>query len=382
LALVLGGLGIAGAALSVSLLGRTWIISVAGLLTGVVVPALAGLAIGFLRPGRHVLLLDPANPGLYDLTNQYRRLLSIRSFFTDSFYEMERLWWFFLVVPRCSADPGVTDCKPVGIHGNHFTICRGPKAQVALTRAIQNRVQTALRGTAVAVFSEALGGRLELPHDDRLDVLTSGDSGSRMFVKKFESIEVAGDQRKNAEEALRLWLRGLIHRGHLAPKQAELDLALESKFDIDGFVWDMWQEHEVASKLRTLRRRAQQSSRAWPQQFAVLRAKLDASRTALDKPSLIPFYRCLRTIEHTYLLDSTDEETKKTDLEELLALIREAASVLENWSPQLRRLLPNGTEEKLIDGNGKTRHLLRRMKKALEGLKDQHDAADRLPLPS
>ena len=38
---VLGGLGIAGAALSVSLFGRTWSVSIAGLVAGLVVPTLA-----------------------------------------------------------------------------------------------------------------------------------------------------------------------------------------------------------------------------------------------------------------------------------------------------------------------------------------------------
>lgn len=326
---------IAGTTLTVSLLGRTWQTTLAAFVGSLVVLILGLWLKSRSAQGRHVLMLDPDNPGLRRLVQEFRRARSIRTFFTASFYEQKRLWGLFLVVPWWSADPGVTDCEPVGIAATHTGMCKLPHAR-GLQRSVRERVDAACRGKTASVFGEKLQ---RLIREDRVrtafDVLFSGKPGDR----------------GQAEQTFRTFLREKINRAEFVPERGELDLALESPFDEDLLVWNLRHEQTVAGELRHLRRKAEAEARSHYR-----RVRAAGSKDA--QPTLIPFYRALRMMEHICAGDLNDPgSANQIDRHLLLELIEEATKSLEEWRSKVK----DAEGKEAFDADGRTRRLLLRM---------------------
>ena len=339
LAAALAAIWIAGVPfLSVHLFGWTWQVTLTGLSVALVSLVVgAGLA-SWSAPGRHVLMLDPDNPGLRDLKQDFRRVRSKRTFFIDSFFEEKRLWGLFLVVPWWSADPGVTDCEPDGIPADHISMCKNPHAAL-LQRRVEERVKTAGYGKEISVFGE----KLKRLFKDEFNVAAA-------YEVLFES---RGGDRGEKEDIFRTFLRGEMSREAFVPSSTELDLAQRSRFDQDTWVWTLWREKMLASGLRHLRKKAKE--------------EVDKNyRSAPDSsPTLIPFYRSLRTIEHICAGNLWEPGAATvSDREVLRNLIEKARMKLE----ELCKVHPSE-----VDTDGATRRLLLRMWCMLQAVQAAQD---------
>jgi hypothetical protein len=349
--LVMGLLGayiLAGTAISFSLFNSDWKVTVSSLVTTIAVPLLAFFITALLRPSAHILSLDPQNPALYDLTDDYRHVVATREFPTRAFFERRPIWRLFTVVPRASADPGVTDCRPVGIDSDHIAMCKGNYA-VPIRHAIGELVSNARKGKETAVFE----GRLYLEkcgetQRKKIELLMIGYP--KQFAKRFSDLNV---DRKGAEQVLRTHLRSILGNGIFQPTSLDIGLAETSEFDIDIFVWCMWQERSAMKARQKLRVRAVTAMDRWPEDFN------------RPRPSLIPFYRAMRTIEHIYRADLTDF-TSETEFELLLRLVRHGNTVLEE-SSQIVFGQING-HNWVLDGDAGTRRLLLRMECAISAM--------------
>jgi hypothetical protein len=309
--------------LSVTLLGRTWAVTVGGVVAALFGLMLLAVAKTMTLPGRHLVMLDPANPTLASLTRDFRQAQFRRKFDVDSFYEQKRLWGVFLVVPRWSADPGITNSDPRGIPADHIRMCKEPHAK-QLHLAIEDRVRNAGRGKDAPVFRQRIKRLLKTPDEQ--------DAFAILFEKK------EGD-RGGKERAFRGFLRRVIADGEISPTELELDLAMHSQFDDDVLVWCLCQELRITETLRRLRECA---SRTVQDDFR--------SAQANDGRTLIPFYRMMRTIEHVILGDLQGRSASKNDRYLLLETIGEATEKLA--------VLAN----KGVDGHGQTRRILLRLR--------------------
>jgi hypothetical protein len=241
------------AAISLSGFGHEWKPTLGWILAAVLIPLCSLVLYRLVRPSDHVLTLDVSNPALYDLTHHYRRVLAMRPFTTRAFYERQRVWLFFRPVPRGSADPGVTDCTPVGINANHISMCKGEKA-VPIADAIRALISASRRGQDVPVFERYLDlANYEPAQRSKVKPLFRLEDES--YVKSFS--QVIGDRAK-AESALREHLRHQFSHAN-PPSTVELDLAERSAFDIDAFVWCFWHERSIIRSQRKLRLKAEAS---------------------------------------------------------------------------------------------------------------------------
>ena len=322
-------------------------VTLANVVSWVSVPLVALVLTSLFAPSRQVLALDPDNPALFDLTANFRRVVAKFAFGTSAFFERRRLWRLFLVVPRSSADPGLTNCRQEGIDANHISMCKDGDAG-PLSREIEHQVVRARRGKDSAVFENYLGLDAELRR--KLAPLLSGSP--QLFVKKFGDAE--GD-RASAERALRNHLRQFLIRGDFEADPLALELARTSEFDIDVFVWQVWQEQRVMEVRRALRDMADQMVRTWP-----------AGWKQRDRPTLIPFYRTMRTIEHIYRGDIADVAGRAADCAELAGLISVARSELNTWCSSIHGV--KNDREWSLDGDAGTRRLLLRMQCTLEAM--------------
>ncbi|SPE30361.1 hypothetical protein SBA3_1650011 [Candidatus Sulfopaludibacter sp. SbA3] len=323
--------GLAIPLLSVSLFGRTWEMTLAALIVALSVPILVLAAKSLTLPGRHVVMLDPSNPALASLTRQFRRAQFERKFAVDSFYEQKRLWGLFLVVPRWSADPGITESDPTPIPADHIGICKDANAEL-LRRAIHKQVKDASRGKEAAVFRERLKRLLKQPEEHvAFGVLFEGKEGDR------------GKQ----EIVFRTFVRKCLAKGEFVPTGPELDLAIRSNYHDDELVWSLWQELQVAGVLARARATMGRTLR----ELASREIQKDFSSTqAPGKRTLIPFYRLLRTIEHISSGDLPDPGYGgKSDRDLLLETVEEA-------SEKLQQAAAEGW-----DTNGQTRRLVLRL---------------------
>ena len=310
--------------LSVTLFGRTWAVTLGGLIVAFLFLILALVGKSLTLPGRHVVMLDPSNPALARLTREFRQAQFKRKFAVETFYEQKRLWGLFLVVPRWSADPGITDSDPKPILANHIGICKDASAE-KLRRAVREQVKNALRGKETAVFGE------------RLKRLLKQSAEHQAFEVLFEGKE--GDRGK-AEEVFRTFVREKLARNDFVPTGPELDLALRSTYHEDELVWSLWREQQLADMLRALRKLASEEVMSdFP------------STDRAGKRTLIPFYRLLRTIEHTLSGDLPDPgHGGECDRDLLLELTEKAFQKLQ--------------EVAVVDGSdarGQTRRLLLRL---------------------
>ena len=158
----------------------------------------------------------------------------------------------------------------------------------------------------------------------------SRQSNAISVVKTFSDVPA----RANAEEALRKSLRLLIQTGRIVPTEEELALSIGSPFDIDEFVWKMWHEHVLTNILRDLRHHALFARGQWETAFN----NSVASDFSVLPPSLISFYRAVRTIEHALVGDLAGLESGggRIDRTELLSLIEGAYKDLAVWCPRLK----------------------------------------------
>jgi hypothetical protein len=326
---------------SVRLFGWTWQVTTP---TGLCV-ALASLLVGawvasWLAPGPYVLMLDPTNAGLQDLKQDFRRVRSKRTFFTDSFFEKKRLWGLFLIVPWGSADPGVTDCEPKGIRADHISMCKNPHAEPLQSR-VKERIKSAYRGKDASVFGNEL--KLKFQGD------TEQTNAYEVLFRKKD-----GD-RGRAEQTFRTFLRKKMRKREFDPKGSELDLALRSDFDEDEWVWNLWCEQTFAEGLRELRAKANKEVKNnYPPP--------PGSEGAADH-TLIPFYRSLRTIERICTGELTDPGEDRKDRELLLGLIMEATKKLDELCK----------ESQGVDADGRTRRLLLRLGGTLQAVQAVQD---------
>lgn len=310
--------------LSVTLFGRTWEVTMGGLIVALSLLILVLVGRSLTLPGRHVVMLDPSNPALASLTREFRQTQFKRKFAVDTFYEQKRLWRLFLVVPRWSADPGITESDPMPIPAHHIGMCKDANAEV-LRRAVRKQVKDASRGKEIAVFGEQLKRLLKQPEEQHaFEVLFEGKEGVR----------------RKEEDVFRTFVRKSLAKSEFVPTGPELDLAMKSTFPVDGLVWSLWQEQQLADVLRKLHKLAStEKENNFP------------STDRAGKRTLIPFYRLLRTIEHTLSGDLPDPGyVDKCDRDLLLKTVTEAFEELQEIA------LKEG-----LDESGETRRLVLRL---------------------
>jgi len=314
--------------LSVTPFGRTWEMTLGGFIAALLflIIVLAGRSLTL--PGRHVVMLDPSNSALATLTREFRQAQFKRKFKVDSFYEQKRVWRLFLVVPRWSADPGIAESDPVPINAHHIGMCKDASAE-KLRRAVERHIKDASRGSRIAVFGESLNRLLKQAEEQHA------------FGVLFEGKE--GDRGKE-EEVFRTFVRESLAKGKLVPTGPELDLAMRSTYPEDELVWSLWQEQELADVLRRL------------QKLASIEVKNDfPSKDKSGKRTLIPFYRLLRTIEHTLSGDLPHPlDCGKCDRDLLLETVEKAFDKLQKIA------LVEG-----LDQRGQTRRLVLRLSSML-----------------
>lgn len=365
---LLSASGLAGGLSVPTLFASGPLFTAAGVVAGLLVPVIAFALKGAMRSGRHVVRLDPNNALLHNLANGYRKVVWKHSISTYAFYENKRTWKFFMVVPRPSADPGVTDCTPREIEASHIEMCKLPAVQEAIS-VIQARVRHARLGRDDAVFRDTLLGLKEdlEPYSNAKALVEARD------VKKFKEFEVKDEERRKRSDELRVFLWKVIVSGKLAPARDELERCSGSDFDLDKFVWDVWHENVLADKLRALRTKANGVRGRWNSEF------MEAMRAQSDPPpSLISFYRTMRTIEHTLIGDLV-ESGSTPDRDVLLRVIETASKELEYFCPTMKWKLRNANKDYKMDQGGETRYLLSRMRCAVLATKA---AADFIGNPS
>jgi len=345
--LILGGLG--GMKVTISSFGHVWQMSLSALLGALI--AFVFLIVGnwLLAPGTHLLRLDPDNPSLRELTNEFRKTCFKHKFSVRSFFERSRLW-FFLVVPYWSADPGITDGKVEGIKANHIQICK--KRDEELQKAVTQFINDAGRGVSQPVFERSALTKGNSKASEAYDVLNKAAPNDK--GKADENFrQQARRDRGVAEKDLRTCVRERMRQGNFLVNAAEQELALISPFDVDRIVLSLWHEHEFGDGLRKLRDRAKvEVEKNLPTQ---------SDRSESTPPTLIPLYRSLRTIEHLCASDlDAPGEVSTSDRDLLLEVIGEAEKGLAKWCPTLKWKDTDGKEQSL-DEDGRTRLMLLRM---------------------
>jgi hypothetical protein len=245
-----------------------------------------------------------------------------------------------------SADPGVTNYERLEVTGaNHFQLCMEPFVSQAKDR-IQEEVERAAGKRPVFGMVERW-----FPEDNDIKDLCSG----RSFID-IPAYKRVKQTRREAEDSLRNKLRQLIREDKLVLSEHQIE-NLEPKAELDRFVQEMWYETKLLKTLQDLRSIAQRQQKDWPNE--------EDWANKEDWPSLILFYRSLRTIEHTYAMDFLPAHTgasRRTDREELLALVTRAYDTLE------KRCKIDKNRETKPDKDGSTRTLLLRMECALKAL--------------
>jgi hypothetical protein len=342
---LLGATLLATTAFSLSIFGLHWTASIGGLIAGGLLPLIGLIVVTLVRPSEHVLNLDPDNPALFDLTHDYRRVLAIRPFATRAFYERQRLWFLFRPVPRTSADPGVTDCMPVGLSANHISMCKGVNA-APIAAELRELIRATRRGLDQPVFERYLNpDEFELALRSKIEILLRMPDGS--YVRRFA--DVKGDRREG-ERYLREHLRHKFGNAE-PPTVVEIELAEVSTFDLDNFIWCMWHERITVRSQRKLRLNAAAAMERWQKEFQDVR------------PSLIAFYRPMRTIEHN-LLGDLAERSLQSERVTLMEMLREARRILDARCPEVTGKI--GARVWGLDGDAGTRRMLLRMQSALE----------------
>jgi hypothetical protein len=295
---------------------------------------LAWLSLRLLKVSRHLKMLNLGEPDLLDLAAKYRELVARWPIITLCFTEDEPLYKFFHIVPRYSADPGIAGCDPIGISANHIDMCKGTKA-TKIREAIVRHVEMASGNRAV--FEDRLANIFcDERYESPLNAFTEKVNGELRFRKKFTDVPVQDQDnvRGEGEEKLRIGVRNAIATGDFKAGNGDLERARVSPFDVDGLVWSVWHEQQFTKLMRDLKMMAEQECKSWPGIWQS------------NEYSLMPFFRPLRTISHSLLLDRTDLGREKKDREVLLSFIEDA-------SLALGLLSKTGA-----DGNGRTRWLL------------------------
>lgn len=285
-----------------------------------------------LNVSRYVQMLDLGEPDLMDLASKYRDLVAKQPIITLAFMEDVPLFKFLHIVPRYSADPGIPGCDPIGIYANHIDMCKGDKA-TEIRKAIVRHVDMA--GGFRAVFEDKLARitsieRLRPP----LNALIEKVDGELRFRKKFKDVSVQDNLRIKGDKALRDKVRAAIVKKDFKVGNGELERARCSTFDVDKIVWEIWYEQQIAALARELKTMAEHERDSWNKVWQK------------GSDSLILFYRPLRTIAHSLLLDLKDAGAGKKDRELILDFISEARI-------RLKDLSKTGA-----DGDGSTRWLL------------------------
>jgi hypothetical protein len=265
-----------------------------------VLPVLMGLAaIRLLLPSRHVKLLDPASPELRVLQKEFRQLLRDRPedalpIAIKAMYESRptRHWGISLgiLVSWSSADPGVQDCTPEEIPANHVDICkRWAVENCGIRDELQRLIDHATSGKTTSVLRRPLTALLKT--GDNLNENTPMNESTRQLLLalieagQFEGIPAENGRRQEAEQLMRIWLRYMIQREFLRLAEWELKMAAHSPFDLDRYVRAIWWQSQLTRVPGILTAHALNEKQHWP--------------GANGKwPTLISFYRSLRTIEH------------------------------------------------------------------------------------
>ena len=134
-------------------------------------------AVAKLVPGtsRHVELLGNKFGFLEDLNRHYRNLTSDRTDLNTAVYYEKHTTNGVVIVPRASADPGISKVEPVPVDKNHINICKPPDKNdtvyLGIKRHIQRTLPTAEQSTTGAGELAWIDDYSERSVQDRRDLL-------------------------------------------------------------------------------------------------------------------------------------------------------------------------------------------------------------------
>ena len=306
-----------------------------------------------LRPSQYVEQLGDNDPSLREIADSYRRFAERSAITTVAYYEQKRVLGVSVVSP-CSADPGLPQCTPIGMDANHIGISKLTEGSVpfsSVEELVRRVASSAEAGKTRAVFAEALNEEIrDLLHDPKLESLkmefesaSKGDQREIRLPKKFASIPAAKNLRGEFEGALRSRLRKLIQDDVLQLSASEVEMAERSVYDLDKYVLYLWREQNLQHDFKAMRESVDNE---------ILRIK----NAVLDDgdPSLIPFYRAVRALEHTI----------EDDLGGTLRSLQEGQQIIM----QQRQLFTR------LDDGYETRDLLQRLESSLRDFRKTADS--------
>jgi len=98
----------------------------------------------------HIKTLSNDNGYLRSLNKAYRDIASRQGLSTVAYYEKHRTKSAVLVVSPESADPGVSDCRPMPVEADHIEICKFGTRDNLVYRSISRQVRRIVDATAPA----------------------------------------------------------------------------------------------------------------------------------------------------------------------------------------------------------------------------------------
>ncbi len=94
---------------------------------------------------KHAQFLSNDNSILYEINSNYRDFANGREdLSTVSYYEKHVTRNFLVVVPRDSADPGLSGTQPIPVDKDHMGICKPPNTEDFVYLSIKRRIDTLL----------------------------------------------------------------------------------------------------------------------------------------------------------------------------------------------------------------------------------------------
>ncbi|HJT42098.1 MAG TPA: ABC-three component system protein [Rhizomicrobium sp.] len=113
--------------------------------------ALAGVANALIPrlSSTHVTALSNDSGYLTALNKAYRDLAAQRAFATVAYYEKQKTKNAALVVSAESADPGVTNCRPIAIESDHIGICKLKARDELVYRSLQRHLSPLVKDAPV-----------------------------------------------------------------------------------------------------------------------------------------------------------------------------------------------------------------------------------------
>ena len=176
---------------------------------------LANIFKSFPLASHHVDLLGNKTGYLEDLNTHYRALTHNRRDLSTAAYYEQRLTNGVLLVPRSSADPGITNVEPVALDKDHKTICKPRDADDLLYLSLKRRIQKIM-----VAMETSTDGRTwvddyhERSTDDRRDLLqklidagreheyTYANNAQNRFARHYSSTGLIRAAREDHENLL------------------------------------------------------------------------------------------------------------------------------------------------------------------------------------